>query len=379
MGNKKRVIFLDTCVFESENFFTSRNINLLLELSKQNLVDLYITDIVYQEILGHLKIKTKESVNLLIKQKNLLSSEAKILKNLDLFNKYFTEINKKEQKEEALKSIVDKFTRVIKENNICVIDTSIANLSEIVNDYFNQNPPFKEGKKKHEFPDAISINAIKTWCRTNLKKCLHISNDNDFKKYVDENIDFSYNLSTLLELLYKEDDDVSFEFLTRIYEKELPEIELDLHSYFYSYQDKLESLVYKEIDLNPMDDDVVEVNFQDIEDINIEIGIINEVNKSDFTYEIDLNLIFNVEVELIDNSTDIFDRLDGFVYREEKITDNKRYKANILVYPSFEYDTKKFNGKFIKIIHHEIRSIEEICNQYSDFSIITDKKSKRKE
>ncbi|MFH4307413.1 PIN domain-containing protein, partial [Acinetobacter baumannii] len=65
-------------------------------------------------------------------------------------------------------------------------------------------PPFgKEVKKKNEFPDAITLNAIEEWAKQNNKKVLAIACDNDWKSYCEksENIEYNDDLATVLAYL----------------------------------------------------------------------------------------------------------------------------------------------------------------------------------
>jgi hypothetical protein len=60
-----------------------------------------------------------------------------------------------------------------------------VNLSAILDDYFNGQPPFGTGKKKAEFPDALAAQALRTWCKTNGQKMHVVSGDGDWQAVCD--------------------------------------------------------------------------------------------------------------------------------------------------------------------------------------------------
>ncbi len=352
------IIFLDTSIFESENYFEGRNINLLLHLSQQNLIDLKITDIVYREIINRLANHVIRATNLFKTQKISFENEARILRNINILNEHFKKVDFKQIKENAVLEIKQKFEEILKNNSIEIIDTSIANLKEIIDNYFETQPPFKEGAKKTEFPDAISVNSIKLWCIKNSKTCFFISNDKDFEHYKDQNINCNYNLSSILEFLYKENNDVQSEVISKIYDK----LKNEVQSYLYSDStilNSLESSVYNYINDDPWYEDVT-VNFVDVEEVEIDIAIINEIKEKEFTYEIEANITFTVETDYIDLTQAFYDREDNFWLGEERKSGVKRFQANVIVYPIFEYNLNTITGEFIEFADYEVRDIEEL-------------------
>lgn len=356
MTIEDKIIFLDTSVFESENYFEGRNINILFNLAKQKLIHLKITDIVYREVLARIENHAIKAVNLFKSQKLNFEREARILRNINVLSDYFKKINFKELKEKSKKEIQEKFHQVIDEFNIEIIDSSIADIKEVLGDYFETNPPFKDGLKKNEFPDAISLNAIKKWCEKTSNSVIHLSNDKDFDKYENEAIDCSHDLSSLLELLFTENSDIQYEFITAIYNKSIVEIEASIEN---ELSEDLSSQAYSKIENDAWYEDV-EVDFLEINEIEIIIGVINEIGEETFSYEIETNIYFSVETYYTDLSGAIYDKEDGTWWGEERISEIKRYSVNTLIYADFELDKNKVDGNFIEITDFDFRDIEEI-------------------
>lgn len=353
--NQVRIIFLDTSIFESENYFESRNINLLFRLANQNLIEIKITDIVYREIKNRLLDHIVKAINAFKKQKINFESEGRILRNIELLNSHFNKLDYKTLKNQGQLEIIAKLEEIIKTSNIEIIDTKNSDITEVFNDYFATKPSFKDGSKKNEFPDAFSLNTIKKWCVDKEKKCIFISNDKDFENYDDDNIDCNYTISTLLELLYKENNDIQYEIITQIYENSIDDIDKAITAQVIT---SLETQVYEKLNNDAWFEDV-DVNFREIEYIDITIALINEIEDNSFTYEMDVDMDFTVDAEYTDLNNAYYDREDGFWFGEERVDKIIKYRANILVYPYFEFDAKTNRGKFIEIDSYEIRSIEE--------------------
>ena len=157
----KHIIFLDTSIFESENFFKGRNLLHICELSQNGLIEVKITDITYNEIINRIKENIQKSQTSFKKANSLINGEGKLLKNIDEFSIYFN--FPKIESEDLLIQFKLKLEKFIKDNVIEIIDSKISNLKEVFENYFNLLPPFKEGKKKSEFPDAFTYSTIKEW------------------------------------------------------------------------------------------------------------------------------------------------------------------------------------------------------------------------
>ncbi|AMR42728.1 DUF4935 domain-containing protein [Elizabethkingia anophelis] len=354
--SQTQIVFIDTSIFESENYFEGRNINLLFHLSQEKLISLKITDIIYREIKKRLEEHSIKAINLYKKIRLDFHQEARILRNINLLGDQFKKDNIKLLKEDSKQLLLQKFDEVTKNNNIEIINTNIANTSEILDDYFTVKPPFKEGNKKNEFPDAFNINTIKHWCENNFQDCFFITNDKDFTNYTHPQINCKFNLSTLLEFLYIENSDIKEEIFNRIYQDSLDEIRYEAESALIS---SLESNAFEILYNDPWIEDV-EVNFREVEDIEFDIAIINEIKTDTFTYEIELNIKYSVDCDYTDLNYAFYDKEDGIWLGETNKSEKRSFKANALVYPLFSYDSKKYTGQFTEIVDYEIREIEEV-------------------
>ena len=156
--------------------------------------------------------------------------------------------------------------------------------------------------------------------------------------------------------MFTENSDIQYEFITAIYKKSISEIEVSIEK---ELSDDLSSLAYSEIENDAWFEDV-EVDFYEIEEIEIVIGVINEIEEDTFSYEIEMNIFFSVESHYTDLSTGYYDKEDGIWWGEERKSEIKRYCANTLIYADFQLEENKVDGNFIEITDFEFRNVEEV-------------------
>lgn len=351
----KHIIFIDTSVFESENFFKGRNLIHLCDLSKDSVIELKITDIVYKELIQRIKENTSKADRAFKKAYPLIDNESKILKNMEEFDAFFPlPIIDVETVSAELISKLDKF---LKESLIEIIDSKISDTKEVFNDYFDIKPPFKEGKKKSEFPDAFTYSTIKQWVKLNHKDVYFISNDSDFDELTTTSINCTYNLSTIIDLISREIDEKHTVFIEEIYENSTSDI---LHALEKDYSNELMDAVYNKIQHDPYYEEP-EIDPPDEIEVVIDIGVINEiVLNSSFSYEVESDITFSVNVEYIDLSTAFYDKEDGIWYGEERRSETKNYSANVISIAEFSYDLEDDNGFYYQMSNFNIRSLEEV-------------------
>ncbi len=162
------LIFLDSSIFIKENFFAGNKLKAFLNYEKESKIELITTEITKNECISNLGEFLANSNTTFNKALKEINNKAKTFKNIDSLNHIFnlqTSFNfdkeKKKLEKKFIKLILDHF----KEINIDSKKTL-----KIVDDYFKQNAPFKNGKKKHEFPDAIVLNSLDSWCQKKKKK-----------------------------------------------------------------------------------------------------------------------------------------------------------------------------------------------------------------
>ena len=86
--------------------------------------------------------------------------------------------------EDIYKKSSDVFGEFMNGCSTEIVDASNIDAEELLSLYFNKKPPFGDGKKKSEFPDAISLLSLKSHL-DDCDKIYVVSDDKDLKSYCD--------------------------------------------------------------------------------------------------------------------------------------------------------------------------------------------------
>ncbi len=213
-----RNVFIDTQAFTNEHFrFDHPKLKKLAELGKSKMISIYSTD----TVVGEVKSKLSEKMAKAAKALSDFRSEAGFLESgapADV-SPLFSPPTEQALTEKA-HSIWNEFLTTA---NVTIFDSSSIRVSTLLESYFLGTAPFGTGKKKSEFPDAISTLSIEHWAEKTGDKLYVVSGDADFKKWSENHPctillngigDFLdiYNrteekLTELVERLYKEDEE----------------------------------------------------------------------------------------------------------------------------------------------------------------------------
>lgn len=174
-------IYLDTSIFIKENFFAGNKLKAFLKHSENSDIELLITDITLNESIANLVKSARESYSALKRALKEIDTKSKLFKNIDSLN-YLFQLHDTFAFEKELATLLDLFRQQIK-NYFDIIDLDSEVSLKVIADYFNQNPPFKDGKKKSEFPDAFVLNSLDAWCKKRGEKVYVVSDDDDIISY----------------------------------------------------------------------------------------------------------------------------------------------------------------------------------------------------
>ena len=286
------IIFIDTSIFESNNFLESKRIKEVYKLAERGNIKVILPKLTYDEILNRITKNVEESSQKFKKYRN----ETRILRNVPSLSKKFEPFESSEINEE-LKAILEERFSVSKFE---IIDYPTLNIEDIFNSYFGKKFPFGSGGKKSEFPDAFALKSVEIWAEENNTKVLAFSKDNDMLNYKSEHLkiidDFDLYLSNKIKEIESEyhqkrldeiDDIIqnkSENIQTEI--KDWIEDQLDDYSKYYEYSNSYEVHEYS----------IVEVK-TDIEDYNI-------TNVSEDYISVQLRVYVNYKVEIIIDDED---------------------------------------------------------------------------
>lgn len=164
-----KYVFIDTEAFRKARFdWSGRMLSKLVEFASQGHLHLLITDVTKREVRSQLREVLAEAVASVQKHEIILR-QAGAGEALTTFADDNTAIP-------ALDAAFDKFLKDAK-----AIDVPLsADLDALFDDYFARRPPFS-AKKKSEFPDAVTVASLLSWCAKRRATAYVVSGDPDLK------------------------------------------------------------------------------------------------------------------------------------------------------------------------------------------------------
>lgn len=175
----KVCVFIDTCVYRNHGLrFEDQFFEQLVKFAEKSSVLLINIGIVDLEV----EKRIDEMAESFRKFASNIRKNCAGIKDLGELN----EIQGIFDKSEHLKikeELNNSFKKFKERARVLQIDYSGVEVEKIVNSYFKKEPPFGNGGKEKEFPDAIIMAALEEFCKKNAQEIYVISTDNDMKKY----------------------------------------------------------------------------------------------------------------------------------------------------------------------------------------------------
>jgi hypothetical protein len=353
------IVFIDTGVFEKENFFRGHKIKKISELSKSGAIKVKLTDITYREIKNRM-LKNLEVARILYKKfGETINIDAKILKNDSDFSSFYP--LKKLDVNSIFKKLETQLDDFIKESDIEVVDSSIGDIQEVFTQYFEKKAPFGEGQKKDEFPDAFTLSTIKHWCKKNKKKAYIISTDNDIIKYEgDPSIKPLNDLAIFIDVVSRKHE--SEMLVERVKENITAKFD-DVKDYLIeNYKDEIAYEISQKYihEYNELEYETPLI--EKIELVNIYFTEINE-SSSKVQMVVDVYLVLNISYDSYDTAS--YDREDDIWYNVFTEDTDLVLDVEFEFEADFEYELDEgelINLEFTGISNlelNDIRNVEE--------------------
>lgn len=309
MKHLTKNIFLDTNIYEENNFLHGTKIHNLFYYSRIGLIRLYMTTISYWELIDRMK-KGLETVK--IEHNKYVNSlnKTRILRNL---NAYQNVEKLRFNVQDTLNELKNKLDVNIRASNIQIIKANNVNIEEIFDLYYNELPPFSnKAEKKHEFPDAFIIKTIERWCEENKTKMIFLTHDNDYNNIKCKRLIFKDNVSDLLEDISKYYDSMQSTHLIPEIERRLQVFKEDILALI---DDEFENRVIFDIDYER----ISEIKRTSVKLINYKITSISP-EQADIEYFVEVKFSFWVFPSKLDIERTVFsDNLKPKIYSEKII------------------------------------------------------------
>lgn len=189
-----RKVFIDTQYFvKSGLHFDGLAFKSFIKYCEANELFHISTTVVVREVESKIQASVKEALSSI----QTFRRKARLLASLDdeKIQGLFEEIDE----EDIYKKSSDVFIEFMDGCSSKIVDADTIDGEDLLSMYFEKKPPFGDGKKKSEFPDAISLLSLKSHLRDD-KKIYVISDDCDLKAYCDTDPQF-VSFDTLDKLL----------------------------------------------------------------------------------------------------------------------------------------------------------------------------------
>ena len=182
-------VFIDTNAFEEKNFsFSCDSLIKIMEHRNESNIELITPDIITTEIRRRIKKSTNVAKNT-IKNNNEARRSIRILgHDEDIWSK----LNRTNYYRELESIVVEKYNSFLSETKAIILSVDDVKPSVVFEKYFEIKPPFVNGDKEKEFPDAFALESLLMHAKSSGKKIHVVSSDKGFKKACEQNHAFSY-------------------------------------------------------------------------------------------------------------------------------------------------------------------------------------------
>ena len=212
-------ITLDTSVFKAQGLRLESGLLKQLEQFQYSSTRLILSEVVKKETLSHLMEKVQDA------QKAIETSLKQAKEHWRVEDQDIEKIKAIVFGEHEAQAVaLERFRQFEELTSLEIVEAQdYVLVSELIQKYFNAEPPFsKEGKKKNEFPDAIALISLEKWANEEQTKIIVVTADNDWKSFCkgSENLIVVDDFAGALELFQPQNADDICRYLSEKYEKD---------------------------------------------------------------------------------------------------------------------------------------------------------------
>lgn len=342
-------LFIDTSIFRKKAFDLSNEaLKKLGNLGHEGKIHLYSTFITEGEIKNNLLKVVKET----------LTKPDKL--NLHLRNAGLPEIDS----EKFIEARTARWFEFAKRSNTKLIPIPDDSIEKVFGLYFNLAPPFDDdAKKRHEFPDAFTIEALKSWCEENEEMMYVAVDDEQFSK--------ACKGTPLIPLLKLEDFlDLYNRHSKFLYQLAVASFDRFMNDIKRSLDEQIEGLGYHLSDFS--DGDVADFA---VEGIDFHDPLVIEATEEMSIIDVDADISVTAYITYPDPDFEVYDNETGQVYSyddvEEHIKGHFSVTASIQIYFDETGDLKRSELRDVDIPRRIVfRAIgEDSGNRYEIHSL----------
>lgn len=334
---QSRNIFIDTSIFIEQNYSYHGSVfQNIVRLSKNGQAKVFVTDITLREVISHIEDDVSKACQATAK----LRKDARIFRNINKspYAQLFEEINSTSTIAELKQQLNDFLASA----SVETLFTSDVSVKEIFDKYFNRHPPFGDGKKKNEFPDAFVLGALEDWCKKHNERMYVASTDGDLKEYCAKS-DNLIQLQKLAEFisLVEFHDEILAPTVEALLEKNTNAVEEAINKEF------LDQGFW-------VDDQEGDVNEVTVKSIEIIERLVLEVDQNTATIQVDAKIKFEADITYDDLETASYDSEDGVLIPWRQINKVVEQQETIEATVYIQHDVEE--PTYFKIDHVEINT-----------------------
>lgn len=343
------IVHLDTEVFDAAELnLTGTKFKTLLEYCKQGRTRLVMTSVTKREVISHIREQVSAAATALKKA----SVEWWFIKNLPGHKLHV--VAEKPNKKELEASMNAAFEKFLTDAKAEIISLSTADAEEIFDRYFGVTPPFSEGKKKSEFPDAFAIQVLEHRAEDHDEIIYVVSGDKDWQKSCTDKQRLLYlpTLDGFLDLVTKQELE-RHENVLQLYRQNSAKIIDAIKRDFPN----------RGFYLSGEDGDVEEVEVDSVElDPTADIISITDLGEATITTAADVK--FTARITVNDVANGAFDKEDGrwivLPTKSGSVTRNESVPVEVTMYLSED-------GSSIEDLHCSVEVDDGIDLDYSEW------------
>lgn len=296
-------VFIDTEVFDCHQLaLDAPSFRRLIRLAAEGDVRLLLTTVTEREIRAHIGQHAEKAYKQVETYRRILSTAREVI------TPEMHAALSGATAEQFHQSLLQAFDKFLADTKTTILSVDGVSPEAILKDYFECNPPFGEGDKKSEFPDAFAAAVLKDWAEQQGESIFIVSADKDWRRVCQEEPRFIHQ-GQLGELLEKFSDAEVVSFLREGFSGRLDEVKALLEEAARG-------------DIYYFSGDGVEPEIEEADDVDITIDDFHIIEAEDGEATVSLACTLHYAVTVVDSDqnsgyTDPDDGDRRYVYRRK--------------------------------------------------------------
>jgi len=315
-------VFLETQVFYTNNFDLKRTaFTQLIRRVEEDRVRVFLTSVTVGEVKRHLAERVRAAANAIDKVK----------KDLRIFaNSTVPEVKARAigiNRKEVIAELTAQFDEYLKRTKATIIGCSNVDSEIIFRKYFELSHPFQERQdKRHEFPDAFAIEALRDFAKSEKREIAVITGDKGFTHACE-----AYGMvvmETVEEFLHKE----NIERESKVSQHVLESFTRREHEIMKEITDDFLSSAFELQDVEG------EVDSTSLSRIELAEPLVVQIDGSRAILEVTVRMKYDADISYDDPDATHYDREDDRVYVFNRISETVEEEVEFPLEITAEFD-----------------------------------------